>query len=39
MKVKLKPGDTVRVVGSRGMAKIRSILTSMREAAARRNDD
>ena len=27
MKLKLKPGDTVRVVGSRGTAKIRAILT------------
>jgi Apea-like HEPN len=30
--VKLKPGDTVRVVGSRGTAKIRAILTSMHGA-------
>jgi len=30
--VKLKPSDTVRVVGSRGSAKIRSILTSMHGA-------
>jgi hypothetical protein len=29
---KLKPGDTVRVVGERGTAKIRAILTSMRGA-------
>ena len=29
VKSKLKPGDTVRVVGERGTAKIRSILTSM----------
>ena len=29
---KLKPGDTVRVVGSRGTAKIRAILTSMHGA-------
>jgi len=27
--VKLTPGDTVRVIGSRGTAKIRSILTGM----------
>jgi hypothetical protein len=32
MKRKLKPGDTVRVVGERGTAKIRSILTSMHGA-------
>jgi hypothetical protein len=30
--VKLKPGDTVRVIGSRGTAKIRAILTSMHGA-------
>ena len=30
--MKLKPGDTVRVVGSRGTAKIRAILTSMHGA-------
>jgi hypothetical protein len=30
--VKLKPGDTVRVVGLRGTAKIRAILTSMHGA-------
>lgn len=29
MKVKLKPGDTVRVIGERGTAQIRSILLSM----------
>jgi hypothetical protein len=28
----LHPGDTVRVIGSRGTAKIRSILTSMHGA-------
>ena len=27
--MKLKPGDTVRVVGSRGTAKIHAILVSM----------
>jgi hypothetical protein len=32
MKLKLKPGDTVRVIGSRGTAKIRAILTSMHGA-------
>jgi hypothetical protein len=32
MKVKLKPGDTVRVVGSRGTAKIRAILTDVHGA-------
>jgi len=30
--VKLKPGDTVRGVGSRRTAKVRSILTSMHGA-------
>ena len=30
--MKLKPGDMVRVVGSRGTAKIRAILTSMHGA-------
>jgi hypothetical protein len=30
--MKLKPGDTVRVVGSRGTAKIRSILIGMHGA-------
>jgi len=30
--VKLKPGDTVQVVGSRRIAKIRAILTSMHGA-------
>jgi hypothetical protein len=30
--VKLKPGDTVRVVGARGTAKIRAILRSMHGA-------
>jgi hypothetical protein len=29
MKVKLKPGDTVRVVGARGTATIRAILTDV----------
>jgi hypothetical protein len=29
MKRKLQPGDTVRVVGERGTAKVRAILTSM----------
>ena len=32
MKPKLKPGDTVRVVGERGTAKIRALLTSMHGA-------
>jgi hypothetical protein len=32
MKVNLKPGDTVRVIGSRGTAKIRAILTAMHGA-------
>jgi len=30
--MKLKPGDTVRVIGSRGAAKIRSILESIHGA-------
>jgi hypothetical protein len=30
--MKLKPGDTVRVVGSRGTAKIRAILTDVHGA-------
>ena len=32
MKAKLKPGDTVRVVGARGTAKIRAILSSVHGA-------
>ncbi len=32
VKMKLKAGDTVRVVGSRGTAKISAILTSMHGA-------
>ena len=32
MKSKLKPGDTVRVVDSRGTAKIRAILSGMHGA-------
>ena len=31
--MKLKPGDTVRVVGERGIAKIRSIQVGGRHAA------
>jgi anaerobic selenocysteine-containing dehydrogenase len=30
--MKLKPGDTVRVVGERGTAKIRAVLTTMHGA-------
>ena len=30
--MKLKPGDTVKVIGSRGTAKVRSILTGMHGA-------
>ncbi len=30
--MKLKPGDTVRVIGERGNAKVRAILTSMHGA-------
>jgi hypothetical protein len=32
LKPKLKPGDTVRVIGSRRTAKIRAILSSMHGA-------
>jgi len=32
VEVKLKQGDTVRVVGERGTAKIRAILTAMHGA-------
>jgi hypothetical protein len=32
MKTQLKPGDTIRIVGERGTAKIRAILTSMNGA-------
>ena len=38
-KVKLKPGDTVRVVGSRRTAKIRSILSSMHGALLEKQID
>jgi hypothetical protein len=36
---KLKPGDTVRVVGSHGTAKIRAILTSMHGALLEKQID
>jgi hypothetical protein len=39
MKVKLKPGDTVRVIGSRGTAKIRAILSSMHGALLEKQID
>jgi hypothetical protein len=39
VKPKLKPGDTVRVVGSRGTAKIRAILTSMHGALLEKQID
>jgi hypothetical protein len=39
MKTKLKRGDTVRVVGSRGTAKIRAILTSMHGALLEKQID
>ena len=39
MKPKLKPCDTVRVVGSRGTAKIRAILTSMHGALLEKHID
>ncbi len=37
--MRLKPGDTVRVIGSRGTAKIRAILTSMHGALLDRQID
>ena len=39
MSSKLKPGDTVRVVGSRGTAKIRSLLTAMHGALLEKQID
>jgi hypothetical protein len=39
MKVKLKLGDTVRVLGSRGTAKIRAILTDVHGALLDRQID
>ncbi len=39
MKPKLKPGDTVRVAGERGTAKIRAILTSMHGALLEKHID
>jgi len=39
MKVKLRPGDTVRVIGSRGTAKIRAILASMHGALLEKQID
>jgi hypothetical protein len=39
VKLKLKPRDTVRVVGSRGAAKIRAILTSMHGALLEKQID
>jgi hypothetical protein len=38
-KLELKPGDTVRVVGSRGTAKIRAILTAMHGALLEKQID
>jgi hypothetical protein len=37
--MKLKPGDTVRVVGARGTAKIRAILSSMHGALLEKQID
>jgi hypothetical protein len=37
--MKLKPGDTVRVIGSRRTAKIRAILTSMHGALLEKKID
>jgi len=39
VKLKLKPGDVVRVVGSRGTAKVRAILTSMHGALLEKQID
>jgi hypothetical protein len=39
MKVNLKPGDTVRVVGSQGTAKIRAILSSVHGALLEKQID
>ncbi len=39
MKVNLKPGDTVRVVGSRGTAKIRAILNDVHGALLEKQID
>jgi hypothetical protein len=36
VKLKLKPGDTVRIVGERGTAKVRAILTSVHGALLER---
>jgi hypothetical protein len=37
--VKLKPGDTVRVVGSRGTAKVRAILSNVNGALLEKKID
>jgi hypothetical protein len=37
--MKLKPGDTVRVIGSRGKAKVQAILTSMHGALLEKKID
>jgi hypothetical protein len=39
MSAKLKPGDTVRVIGSRRTAKIRSLLTAMHGALLEKEID
>ncbi len=39
VKPRLKPGDTVRVVGERGTAKVRAILTSMHGALLEKQID
>jgi hypothetical protein len=39
LKPKLKPDDTVRVVGSRGTAKVRAILTDMHGAMLEKKID
>jgi hypothetical protein len=39
VKQKLKPGDTVRVVGSQGTAKIRAILSGMHGALLEKQID
>jgi ABC-type histidine transport system ATPase subunit len=39
VRLKAKPGDSVRVIGSRGTAKIRAILTSMHGALLEKQID
>lgn len=39
LSAKLQPGDTVRVIGTRGTAKIRSILTAIHGALLNKQID